>query len=176
MKYLFSFLFAGMSLISFAQNNFGPMRGMTDFTPEQNAVLQTKKMTLALDLNSTQQKQILDLNKKRAVERKKKMDSRKAMMSSDGKPSSEERFNMMNEMLDYQLVHQNQMKSILKSDQYSKWKETQKGQMMNMHKKGKMNYNRGNCQGTNRSNNRGKSHGKSKGSGSGYGNGNGYNK
>lgn len=138
MKYLFSLLFIGMTLVSFAQNNMGQMKGMRDFTPEQNAVLQTKKMTLALDLNSSQQKQILEINKKRSIERNQKMETRRAMMSGDKRLTSDERFEIMNKMLDYQLVYQSQMKSILKSDQYTQWKTMQKNQMTKMHKKGKM--------------------------------------
>ena len=164
MKYLFTLLFTGISLISYAQNRGGQMYGMKDFSPEQNAVLQTKKMALTLDLNSSQQKQVLELNKKRAIERKSKMEARKEMMSSDNKPTSEERFNMMNKMLDYQLVYQNQMKGILKSNQYSQWKTMQKGEMSKMHKKGKMmkghgNYNRSNCNGNGKANRNGRDSG-----------------
>lgn len=138
MKYLFSLLLAGISLVSFAQYQNGQMRGLTNFTPEQSAVLQTKKMDLALDLNSTQHKQILAINKKRAVERKQKIEERRAMMGSKNRPSSDERFDMMNKMLDYQLAYQSQMKSILKSDQYTQWKTMQKKQMTKMNKKRKM--------------------------------------
>ena len=145
MKYLFSFLFAGMTLISFAQNNMNQMRGMKDFTPEQDAILQTKKMALSLDLNTTQQKQVLELNKKRGIERKKQMEVRKTMMSNQTKPTSDERFNMMNSMLEKQMVHQSQMKKILNKDQYDQWKIMQKNKMAKMHKKGKMMQGKNNC-------------------------------
>jgi len=138
MTYLFSFLFAGITMISFAQNNIGQMKGMKDFTPEQSAILQTKRMALALDLNASQQKQILELNKKQTTERKKKMEAHRAMMSADMKPTSDERFNMMNEMLDYKLAHQTQVKKILNKEQYEQWKTMQSNQMKKMHKKGKM--------------------------------------
>ena len=138
MKYLFSLLLTGMTLVSFAQNNMGQMKGMRDFTAEQNAILQAKKMTLSLDLNSTQQKQILELNKKQAVERKKKMENHKAMMNGDKKPTPDERFNMMNTMLDYQIVHQAQVKKILNKEQYEQWKTMQKGKTKQIHKKSKM--------------------------------------
>lgn len=155
MKYLFSILFIGMTLVSFAQKSMGQMGRMNDFTPEQNAILQTKKMTLALDLNTSQQKQILEINKKRTIERKQKMESRKAMMSSDKKPTSDERFAMMNKMLDYQLAYQTQMKSILKSDQYTQWKSMQKNQMTKI-KKGKMTKGKSNNKGRDNGNGNGK--------------------
>ncbi len=145
MKYLISFLFAGITLISFAQNNMNQMKGIKDFTPEQNAILQTKKMALTLDLNTTQQKQVLELNKKRAVDRKKQMEVRKSMMSNQTKPTSDERFNMMNSMLEKQMVHQSQMKKILSKDQYDQWKIMQKNKMTKMHKKGKMMQGKSNC-------------------------------
>ena len=138
MKYLFSFLFAGITMISFAQNNMGQMKGMKNFTPEQSAILQTKKMALTLDLNTSQQKQILELNKKQAIVRKKKMEAHKAMMSGDKKPTSDERFNMMNEMLDNKIAHQAKVKKILNKEQYEQWKIMQKNQMKKMHKNGKM--------------------------------------
>ncbi len=138
MKYLFSILFIGMTFVSFAQNRNGKMGRMTNFTPEQNAILQTKKMTLALDLNSSQQKQILEINKKRSIERNQKMESCRAMMSNNKMPTSDERFAMRNKMLDYQLVYQTQIKSILKSNQYTQWKTMQKNQMTRMCKKGNM--------------------------------------
>ena len=90
MKYLFSLLLVGISLITFAQNNGNnKMRTMQDFTPEQNAILQTKKMALSLDLSSNQQNQILVLNKKQAVERKKKMELRKTNKENGTKLSSD---------------------------------------------------------------------------------------
>lgn len=138
MKYLFSLLFAGISLIAFAQNSGNNMRqNRNDFTPEQNAILQTKKMTLALDLNATQQNQILAIKKKQAVERKKKMDKHLAMKESGTKLTSDERFKMKNDMMDAQLEHQKEMKKILNEDQYLRWKKMQKNNMTKMNKRGK---------------------------------------
>lgn len=137
MKYLFSLLFAGITLITFAQNKENRMmKNMADFTPEQNAILQTKKMALTLDLNTSQQNQILVINKKQAVERKNKMDFRKSMKDSDTKPTADARFKMMNNMLDAQLVHQKEIKKILNNEQYAEWKKMQQNKMKKMHKKG----------------------------------------
>lgn len=136
MKYLLSFLLIGFTLVTFGQKENNYRKSMNDFTPEQQAVLKTKKMALSLDLNATQQKQILELNKKRAVELKKKMESHKAMMEGDQKPTTDERFNMMNNMLDTQIAHQGEMKKILNKEQYGQWKKMPKNEMMRMHKKG----------------------------------------
>lgn len=96
-----------------------------DLTVEQIATLKTKKMTLALDLSKTQQKQIMDLTIVRLEERKAKMEERKEQSetSKPEKPSSEERFEMINSRLDKQLAHQEQMKQILNNEQYKLWKE-----------------------------------------------------
>ena len=44
-------------------------RGMKDMSPEQIAILKTKKMTLALDLSAAQQKEIQELNLENANQR-----------------------------------------------------------------------------------------------------------
>ena len=139
MKYLLSLLFTGITLVTFAQNSGNQrMKNMQDFTPEQNAILQTKKMALALDLNNSQQNQILAINKKQAVERKKKMELYKSMKENETKPTSDERFKMMNDMLDAKLAHQKEMKKILNESQYEVWKKMQKNKSKKMHSKEKM--------------------------------------
>jgi periplasmic protein CpxP/Spy len=132
MKYLLSFLLFGLSLITLAAQNGDHMKMMSDFTPEQQAILKTKKMAVQLDLSSSQQDRILVLNKKMAADHKKRMKSHKAIMENDKKPTSDERFKMMNEMLDTQIAHQNEMKKILDADQYATWKKSK------MHKKSSM--------------------------------------
>ncbi len=101
-------------------------QGMKDFTPEEMAQLQTKKMTLDLDLTASQQKQIEKLNLENAKDRKAKMEARQAKMK-DGKgekPSKEERLAMMNERLDKQMEMKKKMKQILNVDQFEKWEKT----------------------------------------------------
>ena len=51
------------------------MERYQDFSAEEMATLQTKKMTLHLDLNESQQKEIKKLNLENAVERKARMES-----------------------------------------------------------------------------------------------------
>lgn len=136
MKYLLSFLLVSVSLITFAQKSEHAMMGMNDFTPEQKAILQTKKMTLALELNDSQQSKILAINKKQAAEMKNKMAMHKSMKESGKKMTSDEKFNMMNKMLDAKITHQNEMKKILTEEQYGAWKKMEKKKMMKMHKKG----------------------------------------
>lgn len=96
-----------------------------DFTPEEMAQLQTKKMTLNLDLTVAQQKQIETLNLENAKNRKTLMETRQANMKNGKgeKPSKEERLSMMNTRLDKQLEMKQKMKKILNDDQFEKWEE-----------------------------------------------------
>lgn len=101
-------------------------RGMKDMTPEQIAILKTKKMTLALDLSEAQQKEIQKINLNNAIERKALMLERKAKReeSKESKPSSDERFDIQNERLDRMIAQKGKMKQILSEEQFQKWERT----------------------------------------------------
>lgn len=103
------------------------MERFQDYTPEEMATLQTKKMTLHLDLTKSQQKEIQKLNLENAIDRKAKMDARKSQNEGDKfqKPSKDERLKMMNERLDNQIEMKNKMKNILNEDQFAKWEQMQ---------------------------------------------------
>tara|TARA_R110002167_G_scaffold23281_4_gene82719 strand:- start:2902 stop:3369 length:468 start_codon:yes stop_codon:yes gene_type:complete len=108
-----------------AQQREGRHQGheMNNLSPEQMATLQTKQMTLALDLNAKQQGDIQKLNLERATARKAKMEAHKALKESAdaAKPTSEQRYAMQNERLDQQIAHKAAMKKILTQEQYEKW-------------------------------------------------------
>ncbi|MFH6768886.1 DUF4890 domain-containing protein [Gaetbulibacter aquiaggeris] len=110
------------------------MERYQDFSPEEMATLQTKKMTLHLDLNESQQKEIKKLNLENAVERKARMEAHKAQKESGNiaKPSKEARLEMMNERLDHQIEIKAKMKKILNEDQFAKWEKSQE-EMKNNH-------------------------------------------
>ncbi len=112
---------------------------MSDFTPEEMAQLQTKKMTLDLDLTEAQQKQVEKLNLENAKERKAKMEARQAKMK-DGKgekPSKEERLIIMNERLDKQMEMKKKLKNILNEEQLKKWEKYHVQKKRGPHKKSK---------------------------------------
>lgn len=131
-----------VSTLSFAQQgqqrgNRGPRpeKMMADFTPEQMADLQTKRMTLALDLTEKQQKEVLKINTDRATKMKAKFEEMKAKKASgEGRPqlTADEKYAMESARLDEQIALQNKMKSILTEDQYKKWS------VMREHKKEEM--------------------------------------
>ena len=113
---------------------------LKNLSAEDAATLQTKKMTLALDLNESQQKDIYKINLENATKRKAHMEAWKAKKESGTaeKPSQEERVKMMNAMLDHKIAEKAKMKKILNDDQYTKWEKAQK-RMAHMHKEGMKN-------------------------------------
>ncbi len=123
----------GLLMIGFigqAQNERGENghRGnLEDLSPEQMATLQTKRMTLALDLNEAQQKQLQKINLDQVTSRKEKMDEMKAKKESGEmtKPTSEERYAMQTARIDKQIAHKAQMKQLLSKEQYVKWEKMQ---------------------------------------------------
>lgn len=115
-------LLLGSSLLSFGQKEGKQKKVYEDFSTEQQAILQTKKMALELDLNDNQQKQMLDLNKKWAEVKAKKRAEMKTLNKEE--MSTTDRFNHMNTMLDEKLAHQNELKKILDEDQYTSWKKS----------------------------------------------------
>ncbi|WP_066224247.1 hypothetical protein [Formosa haliotis] len=97
-----------------------------DFTPEQQATLQTKKMTLKLDLTESQQKEIYNLNIAQAKSKQADREAFKKAKDAGKKPTQEDRYNRMVAQLDHQIAMKNKMKSILKSDQYELWEKSMK--------------------------------------------------
>lgn len=94
-----------------------------ELTPEQRVELQVKKMTLDLDLNDKQQKDVKAL----LTAQHKKMEEAKAKhqaaKNENKKPTSEERYAMKSKMLDEQITFKADMKKILTEKQMEKWEE-----------------------------------------------------
>lgn len=98
-----------------------------NLSAEEIATLQTKRMTLHLDLSESQQAKIYKLNLENATKRKAMMEARKAKKESGNakKPSKEERLAMINTKLDHQIAMKAKMKDILNDEQYAKWEKSQ---------------------------------------------------
>ncbi|PIB26718.1 hypothetical protein [Maribacter sp. 4G9] len=127
---LAALLLVGITAMAQEQNRKEGRRQMADLTPEQMATLQTKRMTLALDLTEDQQSKIQEMFAKNAAERKAKMESYKASKERGETLSDDEKFALKNERLDKQIAHKEEMKSILNNEQYDKWENMR-------HKRGK---------------------------------------
>lgn len=104
----------------------GSRESRKDLSPDQVATLQTKKATLALDLNEVQQGQMKALLLENAKMRKTKMKERKALKEKGEtkKRTSEERYAIANERLDHQIAQKAKLKNILSDEQYAKWEKT----------------------------------------------------
>ena len=101
-------------------------RVKSDMTPEDIAQIQTKKMTLELDLNESQQKQVNALLLEEARNRAEKKEAyNKIKDNAEAKAAltKEDRVKMMNERLDNQIAMKAKMKNILNADQYAKWEQ-----------------------------------------------------
>ncbi|QDO92725.1 hypothetical protein FNB79_01620 [Formosa sediminum] len=134
MKKIMILALAFISLNAFAQGKRGEdnqrhdrkemrMQG-ADFTPEQQATLLTKKMTLNLDLTESQQKEVYNLNLSQAKERQANREAFKKAKESGKKPTEQERYDNMIARLDSQILMKSKMKSILKSEQYAMWEKS----------------------------------------------------
>lgn len=116
-----------------AKRTDGPQKERKDraeqfqnLSAEDIATLQTKKMTLLLDLDASQQKEVQKLNLETATAMKAKMEARKAAKENGAeRPSQEDRIKMMNERLDHQIAMKVKMKNILNEEQYAKWEKAQ---------------------------------------------------
>ena len=106
-----------VSTLTFAQERG---RKGEKLTPEQQTELQVKKMTLELDLDAKQQKEVKAILLENAKKRDAKMAEMKAKREKGEKPSADEKIAMKNEMLDNQIEHKDKMKKILKPKQFPK--------------------------------------------------------
>ena len=110
------------SLVGFSQNETRQKRFIEEFTPEQQAILKTKKMVLDLDLSDSQKSQIMELHKKITKQAAAKKSEFKSLNKED--ITATDRFNMMNSALDAKISYQKQLKSVLNKDQYDRWKNS----------------------------------------------------
>lgn len=125
MKKLLSIILIGFTMVAFAQNTSPKKGNRTQMTPDQQAITQTKHMVLALDLTEKQQSQVLEINKKMATERD-AIRTKYRGTQKDGTPmTSDQKFEMKNKMLDFQIKHQTEMKKILNEKQFEDWKTMQ---------------------------------------------------
>ncbi|MGJ8659066.1 hypothetical protein [Cellulophaga fucicola] len=111
------------------------MHRMAQFTPEQIAVLQTKRMTLALDLSDAQQSKIETLNLKNAELIQQKREERKDKKERT-KLSPEKKYALANAKLDHQIEHKRALQKILSKEQYAQWSKMHKRKSHTLKKRG----------------------------------------
>lgn len=90
-------------------------------SPESRAEIQSKRLTLKLDLSKAQQTQVQNVLLKHYTEEKSKRDK---VRKSEKKLTSEQRTALKSKHLDAQIALKAEMKTILNSEQYSKFSES----------------------------------------------------
>ncbi|MEP0262655.1 hypothetical protein [Dokdonia sp.] len=118
MKHILTLIALCLTITVAAQR--GPHRERTPLNPEEQATLQTKKMTLALALDTQQADKVYQIQLEQARKRKAFLDKRKK--EEGAKPTKEQRLEMQNKKLDAMIAVQNEMKKILTEDQFKEWK------------------------------------------------------
>ncbi|HEX5742882.1 MAG TPA: hypothetical protein VFY09_03160 [Flavobacteriaceae bacterium] len=104
------------------------------FSPEQIAELQTKKMELDFELNEKQRKEIYNLNLELAQKRQQNLAEMKARKSENKAFTSDEKYEKELKRLDEQKNHQAEMKRILGEEKYKVWKENHREEQLNRKK------------------------------------------
>lgn len=110
-----------INTISFSQKKERPTEKMD---PEKIAELRIKKMTLELDLTEKQQKEIKPFLLKQAEKVALKKEEIKTRKEKNEKLSTDERFEIKNESLDFQIEMKNKLKETLTTEQFEKWEKT----------------------------------------------------
>jgi hypothetical protein len=101
-------------------------------SPEQRNQLQLKKMTLELNLNESQQKEIAKILEEQSAKRQAEMATFKANKDKGVKPTAEERFAMKNKKLDEAIALKAKVQKVLTPEQFKKWEDMKKENRENM--------------------------------------------
>jgi hypothetical protein len=101
-------------------------------SPEQRNQLQLKKITLDLNLNESQQKEIAKILEEQSAKRQAEMATFKANKEKGVKPTAEERFAMKNKKLDEAIAVKAKVQKVLTPEQFKKWEDMKKENRENM--------------------------------------------
>jgi protein CpxP len=104
--------------------------------PEQKVELQVKKMTLALDLNDKQQKDIQQLLLEKSKQREILRQQHLAHRQAGQKLTADERFALRNTILDEKIEMKAAMKKILTPEQFAKLEQMKKASHQKITKRG----------------------------------------
>lgn len=114
-------LIVGTTIIAQERNRNHQGEKMEQFTPEQQSQLMLKKMTLDLDLNDSQQKEMSTIISEKSAKKEAHKAKMIAMRRMGVKPTNDERFTMKMKMLDEQIASKKRMEKILNAKQFEKW-------------------------------------------------------
>lgn len=94
-----------------------------DISAEDMASLQSKKMTLHLDLNAAQQEKVYAILLEQAKDKKAHKAKHLAKKAENNKPTKAEFLKNKHQKLDKQIAMKRKMKSILTANQYEKFEK-----------------------------------------------------
>ena len=128
-----------ISITSFAQEANAKEtlsgRETEQLTTQQRAQLQAKELTLMLDLNASQQKEMTKLLAEKGAKKETLRAAMKQKKASGVKPTANERFEWRNAMLDEQIATKEKVKKILNKEQFEKWEKMNNHREMAIRKK-----------------------------------------
>ena len=114
-------LIIGTTIVAQERNKRHQGDKMEQFTPEQQSQLMLKKMTLELDLNEAQQKEMSAIISDK-IARKESLKAEMEVRKGKGvRPTNDERFAMKMKMMDEQITSKKRMEKILNAKQFEKW-------------------------------------------------------
>ena len=135
MKKLALIVLLVVGLSTYAQEEKKQERQGTErerLSPEQRNQLQLKKMTLDLNLNESQQKEIAKILEEQSAKRQAEKATFKDNKDKGVKPTAEERFAMKNKKLDEAIAVKAKVQKVLTPEQFKKWEDMKKENRENM--------------------------------------------
>ncbi|AWI24536.1 hypothetical protein [Flavobacterium pallidum] len=127
MKKMIAMAMLVSGMVSFAQEKPNAPQDakqkMGQLTPQQRNELRVKELTLKLDLNASQQKEMSKVIADVQMKRENAKEEMKKMKESGKKPTADERFAMRSKMLDEQIAVKERVKKILTAEQMAKWEK-----------------------------------------------------
>lgn len=136
MKKLIVVAILALSFSGIAQEKKGHNRKeKVELTPQQNTELQVKKLTLELDLDAKQQKEIAEIMNKQQVKRVAMRDEMKAKREEMKKRNADEKFARKSQILDDRIALRTEMKKVLTPEQAVKYEKMQMRRMKMENKK-----------------------------------------
>ena len=114
-------LIVGTTIVAQERNRKHQGNEMEQFTPQQKSQLMLKKMTLELDLNDSQQKEMSAIISDKIAKKEAHQAEMKVMKEKGVRPTNDQRFAMHMKMLDEQIATKKRMEKILNAKQFDKW-------------------------------------------------------
>lgn len=114
-------LLIGIGASAQHHHQHGKQQMLREFTPEQQASLKSRKMTLELALDDTQQEKVESLLSRHFQQRSEQRASRDGQMDTLSRRNPEDHYRKLSQRLDHQIAFQRELKEILSPSQFEQW-------------------------------------------------------